>query len=122
MGTWPIYKKTLYTTDLNNKKLSFDKIPPHDFYFFPFFSICTCGTPALAAWSPSNHLMEFDLMNCIMCLSCGRRNICDHYCCSLQDLTILKNHIYKTIDRIAPRQPYGGSTICDQGIKQVVQY
>ena len=42
MGTWPIYKKTtLPTTDLN-KKLSFDKISPHDFYFFPFFSICTC--------------------------------------------------------------------------------
>ena len=42
MGTWPIYKKTLPATDLNNKKLSFDKISPHDFYFFPFFTICTC--------------------------------------------------------------------------------
>ena len=34
-------QKTLPTNDL--KKLSFDKISPHDFYlFFPFFSICTC--------------------------------------------------------------------------------
>ena len=31
-------------TDLNKKKLSFDKISPRDFYFFPFFSICTCNT------------------------------------------------------------------------------
>ena len=36
-------QKTLPTTDLNQKKnLSFDKISPRDFYFFPFFSICTC--------------------------------------------------------------------------------
>ena len=35
-------QKTLPTNDLNKKKLSFDKISPHDFYFFPFFSICTC--------------------------------------------------------------------------------
>ena len=35
-------QKTLPTTDLNKKKLSFDKISPRDFYFFPFFSICTC--------------------------------------------------------------------------------
>ena len=41
MGTWLIYKKTLLTSDLN-KKLPFDKISPHDFYFFPFFSICNC--------------------------------------------------------------------------------
>ena len=34
-------QKTLPTTDLNKKKLSFDKISPRDFYFFPFFSICT---------------------------------------------------------------------------------
>ena len=34
MGTWPIYKKTLPTTDLNKKNLSFDKISPRDFYFF----------------------------------------------------------------------------------------
>ena len=42
MGTWSIYKKTLPTTDLNKKTLSFDKISPRDFFFFPFFSICTC--------------------------------------------------------------------------------
>ena len=35
-------QKILPTTDLNKKKLSFDKISPRDFYFFPFFSICTC--------------------------------------------------------------------------------
>ena len=35
--------KTLPTTDVNTKKtLSFDEISPHDFYFFPFFLICTC--------------------------------------------------------------------------------
>ena len=42
MGTWPIYKKALPTIDLNKKNLSFDKISPRDFYFCPFFSICTC--------------------------------------------------------------------------------
>ena len=42
MGTWPIYKKTLLTTDLNKNKLSFYKISPHDFFFLSFFSICTC--------------------------------------------------------------------------------
>ena len=42
MGTWPIYKQTLLTADMN-KKLSFYKISPDDFYFFPFFSICTCS-------------------------------------------------------------------------------
>ena len=31
-----------FATDLNKKNLSFDKISPRDFYFFPFFSICTC--------------------------------------------------------------------------------
>ena len=40
------WQKTLPTTDLNKKQnkkqqLSFDKISPRDFYFFPFFSICT---------------------------------------------------------------------------------
>ena len=35
-------RKTLPTTDLNKKTLSFDRISPRDFYFFPFFSICTC--------------------------------------------------------------------------------
>ena len=40
MGTWPIYKKLQLI--LTKKKLSFDKISPRDFYFFPFFSICTC--------------------------------------------------------------------------------
>ena len=29
--------KTLPTTDLNKKKLSFDKISPHDFFFFLSF-------------------------------------------------------------------------------------
>ena len=29
-------QKTLPTTDLNKKNLSFDKISPHDFYFFSF--------------------------------------------------------------------------------------
>ena len=41
MGTWPIYKKHFLQLILT-KKLSFDKISPSDFYFFPFFSICTC--------------------------------------------------------------------------------
>ena len=35
-------QKALPTIDLNKKKLSFDKISPRDFYFCPFFSICTC--------------------------------------------------------------------------------
>ena len=35
-------QKTLPTIDLNKKNLSFDKISPRDFYFCPFFSICTC--------------------------------------------------------------------------------
>ena len=35
-------QKTLPTTDFNKKNLSFDKISPRDFNFFPFFSICTC--------------------------------------------------------------------------------
>ena len=35
-------QKKLPTTDLNKKKLSFYKISTRDFYFFPFFSICTC--------------------------------------------------------------------------------
>ena len=42
MGTWPIYKKTLPTTDLNNnikKQLSFDKISPCDFFSF-LFNLC----------------------------------------------------------------------------------
>ena len=39
MGTWPIYKNLQL---ILTKKLSFDKISPRDFYFFPFFSICTC--------------------------------------------------------------------------------
>ena len=43
-------QKTLPTTDLNKKKtLSFDKISPHDFYFFPFFSICTCTVMMLGS-------------------------------------------------------------------------
>ena len=52
MGTWPIYKKrkkTLLTTDLNKSKRSFDKISPHDFYFFLSFQSVlvlnnTCST------------------------------------------------------------------------------
>ena len=41
-GTWPSYKK-LPTPDLNKKILSFDKISPHDFYFFPFlFNMYLC--------------------------------------------------------------------------------
>ena len=36
-------QKTLPTTDLNKKKLSFDKISPRNFHYFPFFSICTCS-------------------------------------------------------------------------------
>ena len=42
MGTWPIYKKTLPTTDLNNnikKQLSFDKISPRDFFSL-LFNLC----------------------------------------------------------------------------------
>ena len=35
-------QKALPTIDLNKKNLSFDKISPRDFYFCPFFSICTC--------------------------------------------------------------------------------
>ena len=35
MGTWPIYKKTLFITD--QKELSFDKISPDEFYFFLSF-------------------------------------------------------------------------------------
>ena len=35
-------QKTLPTIDLTKKNLSFDKISPRDFYFCPFFSICTC--------------------------------------------------------------------------------
>ena len=42
MGTWPIYKKHFLQLILTKRKLSFDKISPSDFYFFPFFSICTC--------------------------------------------------------------------------------
>ena len=46
MGTWPIYKKHFLQLILTKKKqqLLFDKISPRDFYFFPFFSICTCHT------------------------------------------------------------------------------
>ena len=36
MGTWPIYKKHFLQLILTKKTLSFDKIPPRDFYFFPF--------------------------------------------------------------------------------------
>ena len=42
MGTWPIYKKHFLQLILTKTKLSFDKISPRDFYFCPFFSICTC--------------------------------------------------------------------------------
>ena len=44
MGTWPIYKKHFLQLILPppQKNLSFDNISPRDFYFFPFFSICTC--------------------------------------------------------------------------------
>ena len=51
MGTWPIYKKTLPTTDLYNKKtpkkpLSFEKISPRDFYFFSFlFNLYLSAVP-----------------------------------------------------------------------------
>ena len=44
MGTWPIYKKHFLQLILTKKTLPFDKISPRDFYFFPFFSICTCAT------------------------------------------------------------------------------
>ena len=36
MGTWPISKKNSYNWSKQNQ-LSFDKISPHDFYFFLFF-------------------------------------------------------------------------------------
>ena len=36
-------QKALPTIDLNKKNLSFDKISPRDFYFCPFFLICTCS-------------------------------------------------------------------------------
>ena len=37
-------QKTIPIIDLNKKKqVSFDKISPRDFYFCPFFSICTSG-------------------------------------------------------------------------------
>ena len=36
MGTWPIYKKKKSYNWSTQKKLSFDKISPHDFYFFSF--------------------------------------------------------------------------------------
>ena len=43
MGTWRIYKKHFLQLILTKKQqLSFDKISPRDFHFFPFFSICTC--------------------------------------------------------------------------------
>ena len=43
MGTWPIYKKTLPTTDLNKQnKIDLIKYLLATFNFFPFFSICTC--------------------------------------------------------------------------------
>ena len=58
MGTWPIYKKTLPTIDLNKKKLSFDKISPHDFYVFPFFSICTCFILLLGMETESDAIRE----------------------------------------------------------------
>ena len=45
-------QKTLPTTDLNKKDLSFDKISPRDFYFFPFFSICTCWP---FVWGSTGH-------------------------------------------------------------------
>ena len=43
-------QKALPTIDLNKKKLSFDKISPRDFYFCPFFSICTCTLMGWVSW------------------------------------------------------------------------
>ena len=42
MGTWPIYKKTLPTNDLNKKNFHLIKYLLTTFIFFPFFSIFTC--------------------------------------------------------------------------------
>ena len=49
----------------------------------------------------------------------GHRNICDRNYCSPQDLTIFKNHVLQTVDRKTVRRPYGGSMICDRGIKDL---
>ena len=44
-----------FATGLNKKNLSFDKISPRDFYFFPFFSICTCDAFVTSIISPDSH-------------------------------------------------------------------
>ena len=59
-----LQKKTSYNWSTHKKNLSFDKISPHDFYFFPFFSICTCPVLGLAekisltANTNSNHCRD----------------------------------------------------------------
>ena len=62
MGTWPIYKKTLPTTDLNKKKkLSFDKISPRDFYFFSFlFNLYLCNMGPVELIFHNLILVEYD--------------------------------------------------------------
>ena len=47
-------QKALPTIDLNKKKLSFDKISPRDFYFCPFFSICTCSGYGVSQWETTS--------------------------------------------------------------------
>ena len=43
-------QKTLPTTDLNKKNFHLIKISFRDFYFFPFFSICTCSSLGPFCW------------------------------------------------------------------------
>ena len=56
------------------------------------------------------------LISWIVRSPCGRRNICDHYYRSPQDLTIFKKSNLQTVDRRTVWRPYGGSRICDRGV------
>ena len=80
----------------------------------------SCNNREVAVRSPPGLLvvtLRF-LMSWIVRSPCGRRNICYHNYRSPQDLTIFKNHVLQIVDRRTVRRPYGGSMICDRGIKR----
>ena len=79
----------------------------------------SCKNSEVAVRSPPGLLavtLRF-LISWIVWSSCGRPNICDHNYRRPQDLMIFKNQVLQTVDRRTVRWPYGGSMICDRGIR-----
>ena len=92
---------------------------PHGAFMAAVWQTCSsCNNREVTVRSPPGLLavtLRF-LIWWIVWSPCGCRNICDHNYGSLQDLTIIKNHVLQTVDCRTVRRQYSGSMKCDRGI------